>query len=190
MEFEFLSLERMYELSLRLAEEVRRSGFRPDVLLALGRGGLVPGRLLSDFLDIRELYVASVAFYRGVREPGERPSIKHMPREELAGRHVLLVDDVADSGETLVEALEQVRGAGAKEVRTATLYYKPWSRFKPDYYVATTSAWVIFPWERLEVLKDVFRKEGERGLSKLGYPRELLERLRALLDEGLEGEAA
>jgi len=189
LEFEFLSLQRMYELSLRLAEEVLRSGYRPQVLLALGRGGLVPGRLLSDFLDVKELYAASVAFYRGVRQPGEAPTIRYIPYEEVRGRQVLLVDDVADSGETLLKVLEEVKRAGAREARTATLYYKPWSKFRPDYYVATTRAWVIFPWERFEVLKDVYAKEGSGALEKLGYPATLLRRLRRLLAEGVEGQA-
>ncbi|WP_243666043.1 phosphoribosyltransferase [Vulcanisaeta sp. JCM 16159] len=66
---------------------------------------------------------------------------------------MLVVDDVTDTGKTLAVARDILRFYGAREVRTATLYVKPWSKIKPDYYVGTTDKWILFPWEVGEVIR-------------------------------------
>jgi hypothetical protein len=85
------------------------------------------------------------------------------------------VDDVSDTGESLKAAVDHVREKGVADARTVTVYLKPHTSFKPDFYAISTSDWIIFPWERLEATRLLIKeaKSGGRGLS---YVRETLER--------------
>jgi hypothetical protein len=86
--------------------------------------------------------------------------------EEISHKRVLVVDDVADTGESLLVALEHVRERGAGEIRTVTLYHKPHSKFRPDFFSQTTSHWIIFPWERLEATLLLIQETKARGESQ------------------------
>jgi hypoxanthine phosphoribosyltransferase len=72
---------------------------------------------------------------------------------------VLIVDDIADTGRSLAVAKDYVLRKGAKEVKVATIHYKPDSIFKPDYCIASTTAWVVYPWERNEVERELAKKK-------------------------------
>jgi hypothetical protein len=101
--------------------------------------------LLGDKL----LRMIHIKFYKGVDLRREKPElladVGELPEK------VLIVDDVADTGETLEFVLKHVRQKGAKEVRVATIAYKPHSRVKPDYHVFETDKWIVFPWEEMPV---------------------------------------
>lgn len=122
-------------------------GYFPDVLIGLSRGGLVPVRLLSDILGNPAVAVIKTEFYNGIGKTKGRPRITQGLNYNVRGRRVLIVDDVSDSGLSLVAARRHVLGKGAREVRIATLHYKPHSRLKPDYFMAETSEWIVYPWE-------------------------------------------
>jgi hypothetical protein len=79
---------------------------------------------------------------------------------------VLIVDDVADSGRSLTVAKEYILKQGAGEVKIATLHYKPVSMFKPDFFIGTTDAWIIYPWEVHEVERQRKRLEQEEKKKK------------------------
>lgn len=85
---------------------------------------------------------------------------------DVKGLSALLADDVADTGSSLILARDHVLSAGAKEVRIATLYYKPWSRIKPEYYVAETDAWIIFPHEIRETIEKLVGRLIGEGMKK------------------------
>lgn len=78
----------------------------------------------------------------------------------MQGLRVLLVDDVADTGKTLAAATSYISMHGPEEVKTATLYLKPWSMLQPDYYGEVTDAWIIFPWERMEAVRELVKEKG------------------------------
>ncbi len=116
--------------------------FEPDVIVGISRGGLVPARILSDILGKRVL-ILGMEFYKGINERKDRPAItQELPK--LEGLKILLVDDVSDSGKSLVTAMELLKG---NKVKTATLHYKPHSSYKPDYFVETSNSWIVYPWE-------------------------------------------
>jgi hypothetical protein len=140
-----------------LAEEVRKSNFKPDIIIGIARGGWVPARLLSDKLHHPEVASMRVEFYV---EPGvteKVPRLTQAPCVELRAKKVLLVDDVSDTGHSLALAVRSLKGA--KEVRTATLHFKPNSIFEPDYYVAKTDKWIVYPWEVEETKKKLGKKQ-------------------------------
>lgn len=79
-----------------------------------------------------------------------------------------LVDEIVDSGQSLKLIIDHINQQGASEVKTATLYYKPSSIIKPDYYEKETSKWIIFPWETKETLKEIYKihKDNAEQLKK------------------------
>jgi hypoxanthine phosphoribosyltransferase len=142
-----LSWDDLDRLVASLAAEVGRNH---DLVLAITRGGLVPAGMLAYRLDLREILVAGVEFYRSDGGTHARPRVLHFPDAALlAGKRILVVDEVWESGETMTEVLARVRGAGGWAV-SAVLHYKPGqSRVagRPDHYAATAEGWVTYPYK-------------------------------------------
>jgi len=99
---------------------------------------------------------------------------------------------VADTGKSLQLAIEHLRQQGATEVRIATVYRKPLSIIKPDYYEKETRSWVVFPWETKETISKFVEKHGAKSavnveaakLVKAGLPKQLVEEfLKEVLEE-------
>jgi hypoxanthine phosphoribosyltransferase len=190
-EFEVPTWRRIYLMLLGQAEKIRESSFKPDVIIAVSRGGWLPARVLSDLLETG-LGNVSVEFYLGVAETRKAPVLTQSASVPVAGKKVLVVDDVADSGESLKLVKAHILQQGAKEVRVATMYYKPWSVVKPDYYVLETRHWVVFPWEIKETVRKIVEKGSDKDavgvviakLVKAGLPKHLAERfLKEIVEE-------
>jgi hypoxanthine phosphoribosyltransferase len=152
MECEVLSWAQITRLVQRLAQAIRASGFEPDVIVAIARGGYVPARLLADALGVMALTSLRVVHYGAGAQRLRRARLVEPLRMAVAGRRVLVVDDVADSGATYRLARRHIARAQPAMLRTAALHYKIQSDFEPDYYAQTLSAWrwISYPWARLE----------------------------------------
>lgn len=159
-EFTHLSWEDVEELTIALSEKIKRVGFKPDIIVAVSRGGFDPARILCDQLLIRRLASLQVEYYEGVNV-GEEPEIVIPLNADVIGLDVLLVDDVSDSGESLNLALEHLKEKGSEEVRVATLHCKPWSDFEPDFFVERVTSWIVYPWELKETIRNIARKLSE-----------------------------
>ena len=134
-------------LVARLAEAIGRDY---DLVLAITRGGLVPAGMLGYRLDLREILVAGVEFYRGDGGTHPAPLVTHFPDAGLLrGRRVLVIDEVWETGETMAEVVRRVREAGGV-VTTAVVHYKPGrSRVSmtPDHHAAEADGWVTYPYK-------------------------------------------
>lgn len=159
------SWDEIYELLLNLAIKIRQSGFHPDLIVGVSRGGWAPGRILSDLLANTHTANIKIEFYVGIGKTARKPIVTQPISEDISNKKVLVVDDVADTGESLLVALDHVRERGAADVKTVTVYHKPHSRFKPDFFAETTSNWIIFPWERLEATKLLIQEAKAQGHS-------------------------
>lgn len=144
-----LSWELFGELCRALAVRVGRD-YDPEVIVGIAAAGVIPGAVISAMLQ-KEFYAIKITRREtddGVRQ---RPEVLSAAPTQLAGRRVLLVDEVCDSGDTMRLALAAVRGVGPAEVRTATSLVHE-GGYQPDYYALSTDGTVIFPWDR-EVLE-------------------------------------
>ena len=144
---EWLTWETYGEASRWLAERVEGSGYRPDIVLAIARGGLLIGGSLAYSLGVKNVFVINVEYYTGLDERLEFPIFLPPPLNlmDIRDSKVLVADDVADTGATLRAVLELCRPEVA-EIRSAVLYEKPQSVTHPDYVWRHTDRWIEFPW--------------------------------------------
>ena len=126
-----------------------------DAMLLVTRGGIVPGGLLAEAMNITQVLTAAVDFPATMELPSNKllswPQFLQFPDENLlARRRVLVVDDVWGSGRTITAVKNRVTVAGGT-ASTCVLHYNPYRNLflpaKPDYYAATTDAYIIYPWE-------------------------------------------
>lgn len=136
-----------------LAEAIAADGFRPDVILAIARGGLIVAASLGYALGVKNTWTMNVEFYTGIDERLELPIILPPVPEfvDLEEAKILIADDVADTGATLA-LVKEFCSSRVGEIRIATLYEKPRSTVKCDYVWRRTDRWIEFPWSALPVL--------------------------------------
>ena len=185
LEFEIPSWNQIYSLLLKLAEAVQKSGFEPDVIVGVSKGGWIPARIMSDLLENPKLANVTAEFYVGVAETKHEPIITQPVSVSVKGKKVLVVDDLADTGKSLKLVNLHLKKQGASEIKIATIYYKPWSIIVPHYYEKETRCWIVFPWELKETVRKTVEKFRDKGravedakekLISSGLNRELVER--------------
>ena len=170
---------------LLLAEKIQADKFDCDLIVGVSRGGWVPARVLSDLLENSSIANVRAEFYLGIEESRKEPLITQPISVPVKGKNLLVVDDVSDTGKSLSLVKSYLCEESAAELRTAALYYKPWSILEPDYYIKKTRSWVIFPWERKEAFRKIIEKtrQEERSLEKItqtlvssGFDQKLIDR--------------
>jgi hypothetical protein len=130
-----------------LGRMVVDSGFRPDVILSIARGGLFIAGSLGYALSTKNIFVMNVEYYTDIDERHEVPIVlpPYLELVDLEDSRVLIADDVADTGHTL-EMVRDFCTTQVGEVRTAVLYEKPRSVVTCDYTWRRTDLWIDFPW--------------------------------------------
>ncbi|RMX06997.1 phosphoribosyltransferase [Allofranklinella schreckenbergeri] len=155
----YISYHEYNSLIEKLALIIHRSGWEFDTVLCLARGGMRPGDIISRIFQ-KPLAVMSTSSYRAQAGTvqGHLNIAKYIttPKGELSGK-VLLVDDLADTGHTLVEVVKLLREGypPITELRTAVLWTKGVSVFKADYSVEDlpTSPWIHQPFENYDEMR-------------------------------------
>jgi uncharacterized protein len=152
---EFIRADELVRDSFELARRIYDSGFRPQSLLVLWRGGTPVGIVIHEFLDFMgiptyHLAVKSESYVGIHRQVEPRLELMEGFLERIAADSpVLVVDDIFDSGRTLFKVTELLH-TKTRHVRIATLFYKPGAAqvpLAPDYYLRTTDRWIVFPHE-------------------------------------------
>jgi len=148
-----ISWNELVNLTERFIEKIPKNNF--DYLLCISSGGLVFGKLVSDYLTLPLGVIAASAYKKGERELRDNEVIiKDIATiKPLEGR-VLLLDDLVDTGLTMNRVTNHINNnKKVNLLKTGVLYKKPQTRFQPDYWVEETLKWVVFPYERKEFLR-------------------------------------
>lgn len=126
-----------------------------EAMLMITRGGIIPGGMLAEALNVTHLLTAAVDFPAQMEsERGNLlmwPKFIQFPEDELLrGRRVIVVDDVWGSGRTISAVKNRVAAAGGNPY-TCVLHFNPhrnlFGTARPDYYAASTDAYIVYPWE-------------------------------------------
>ncbi len=149
MEKVYLSWEAVEQLINAVIPKLKERQY--DSLLAITRGGIIPGGLIAEKLGIVKVLIASVDFYSDEESQMDWPVFMQFPVDSLLyGEHVLIVDDLWDRGREVTSVKERVEQAGGTAT-TFVMHYKPHRSIfpdaAPDFYTAITKDWIIYPWE-------------------------------------------
>ena len=163
---EILSWNRVVRDTIKLSKSIIDSGFKPDIVVAIGRGGYVPARILCDYLLIRDLTSIKVEHWGSAATETEKAVIKFRLCTDIKDKSVLLVDDITDTGDTLRVSLKYLKDFGPKTIKTAVLIHKTCSVIVPDYFISKIIKWhwVIFPWHIWEDLTGFVKNIKDKGI--------------------------
>ena len=134
-----------YELAKKLAEGL--AAHQPDVIIGVARAGLFPATAVACMLR-RELFPVRITRRLDDEVVYDLPVWKTKVPSDVAGKVVAVVDEIADSGQTLALVAEAVEQAGASKVITACLVSHSWAEPSPDLRAVVSDALVIFPWDQ------------------------------------------
>jgi hypoxanthine phosphoribosyltransferase len=151
---ELVTWNSSYDLARILSELVRGSGYSPDLIIAIGRGGYVPSRVVADFLLMNRLTSIKIEHWGIAAEKKEKALVRYPLSVDIRSKKILVIDDVTDTGETLRISTDYLEGFEPREIRTGVLQHKTCSLFKPDYYAEEISEWrwIVYPWAVFEDL--------------------------------------
>lgn len=148
-----------HRLIEQLIAQVYESGYKFDAILCLARGGLRIGDVVSRVYDMPLAILAASSYREAAGTQQGRLDIGQFITKtggEIAGK-VLLLDDLVDSGVTMARVIDHLkqRFPAIEEVRTAVLWYKAVSTFRPDYFVQhlDSSPWIHQPFEEYDALR-------------------------------------
>jgi len=116
-----------------------------DTILPISRGGLSMGQMLGEYYNLRKVYAINTIGYEGSRKLEE---VKVFNIPDLSdSKEVLIVDDIIDSGDTLVEVLKILeKEYPAITFYTASIFYKSTAIIKPTWWVKEPNGWIEFFW--------------------------------------------
>jgi hypoxanthine phosphoribosyltransferase len=157
----YLSYLQIHETVKHLARRIQEAGFDPDVIVAIGTGGFIPARILKTFIN-RPVYAVGISYYGLDNVPKATPQtiqwIDEVERK-LAGRKVLLVDEVDDSRVTLEHCLKELLGHEPEEIAVVVLHNKDKEkrgslpRGIRHYFVGQEmeDRWICYPWDAEDI---------------------------------------
>ncbi len=185
---ELVSWDTATSLSWSLAAMIRASRFTPDLVIAIGRGGYVPARIVCDRLLISDLTSIKIEHWGIAARKFDQARIRFPLSIDVEGQSILVIDDITDTGETLITAQEYLGRSRPEEIRTGVLQHKISSVFEPDYYAELISEWkwIIYPWAIHEDMTGFLEKVlSERPASPDDLAGALLKRfaMRTEMDE-------
>jgi hypothetical protein len=169
--------EELYELVKEIATKIKKDNYQPDMVIALSRGGFVPARLICDFMIIKDLISVKVDHWGITATKNGKAHLKYPISADLSGKKTLIVDDITDTGESMMIAKEFAEKLNPRETRTATIFHIKTSKFLPDYCGKEIDwIWVIWPWNYFEDMCNITPKVLD---EKLGHSvKEIKEYLR------------
>lgn len=178
---DLMSWEDFAVLARELALRIKQSRFRPDLVIAIGRGGYVPARVVCDFLLHEMLTSFKVEHWGMAAEEKPSVNVRFPLAVDIRDKTVLVIDDVTDSGKTMDVATSYLRCLYPREIRTAVLQHKVSSPYRPDYFAREEKEWhwIIYPWAVHEDIVGFVKKVlASTPLDEKGIMKGLAEKYR------------
>lgn len=170
-QLQYVTWSQFHHMGLSLADKIEANAITPDTIVSVSRGGHVLSRILSDFLDL-PIYSVSIQSYESIEKQGELRITQELGLD-LADKTVLLVDEIIDSGRTLVRSLEYLKDLGASQILSVAAHVKPKAILMPDIFVEQTDKWIVYPYEVRETIISLWPMWHKAGLTKGDLTREL-----------------
>ena len=151
--FKFVSWDDLETDCAVIYSKMLKDNYKPDCIIGLFRGGIVPARIFSDYFNIwLDFFALDVKLYNGINKRMKKPKIRIFD-EDIKGKEILVIDDIYHSGTTMKSVLEFLKG---EKITTTTVFWKETAEEKPDYYagVAKKDEWIVFPWEKREFKRE------------------------------------
>jgi uncharacterized protein len=164
MDFLVLTWNKSHGYVHDLAKKIEKGNEKFDVIIAIARGGVTVGHMLSDFLAT-PLASFTMTSYKGF-EKQDKPYISYELKNSFEGKKVLLVDELSDTGTSFTHGVEYLKQLGASEIKTAAIFIREYTKFVPDFYVKAANSWVVFPWDQRETIETLAKKWKDEGDSK------------------------
>ena len=162
-ECEVMDWDLFYQLARKVASKINNSGFKPDIIVGLARGGWVLARVLCDLIGVKDLVSLKVEHWGVTATPDGKAKLKYPLNVDLSGKNVLVVDDITDTGESMRVTLEYIKSLNPLQIKTAALRHINTSKFLPEYFgEEITWRWVIFPWNFTEDMCNIVPKVCKR----------------------------
>jgi hypothetical protein len=179
MEKLFIRANELLEDSFNLAWKIFESGYKPNYIIGVWRGGAPVGIAVQEFLSVLGIKSDHIAirtsYYSGINERNETVQVyglNYVIKKLESEDRLLVVDDVHDTGNSINQIISDLRKACKKnspEIKIATPYFKPnknETETKPDFFIHETDKWLVFPHE-LEGLTMEEIKENKPELRNL-----------------------
>lgn len=151
MNFVTLTWIDIEEICRDITKQITDKKWEFDTIISVGRGGMIPARILSDMLSIPTVYMYNIKLYKGIGDRHNRPTTESF-NYNIEKKRVLLVDDILDSGITIEHVYNNLQNNRTSELKIATLFCKSHATNKPTFFARLCEAddWIIFPWEKTE----------------------------------------
>jgi hypothetical protein len=145
-----------------VAQKISETGFKPTVVIGLTRGGWVPARLICDHLKVKKLYAVKTEHWGVTANQDGKALLTQELSIDIENDSVLVVDDITDTGESLILALGHLMKMKPKELKSSTLLHIAHSKIQPDFFCVHVPkeewTWFIFPWNLHEDLRTLLPK--------------------------------
>lgn len=163
----YLSANQVLEDSFELGSKIISSGFQPDLIIGVWRGGACVAIVIHELMTrigINSDHIPVRAqLYSGIAQRSTEVNLEgldYYAKRQTQFNKILLVDDVFDSGQTMAaikNKIMEISEGKLTKLRIATLWYKPENNetdLLPDYYLRSTKSWLVFPHELCDIDKD------------------------------------
>lgn len=171
--FYYVSWEKYHQVCFEMAKKIIKKNIFLDRIAVISRGGLIVSRILSDYLDL-PISPFTIVAYTGVNAKKKAKVVEGL-KARIKNEVVLLVDEVADTGDTYITALNYLKKFKLKKIYTAAPFIKVWTKYRPNFWQKELGKWIIFPYDIRETIKETKGKLSLQELVDLGLPKNQIE---------------
>jgi len=171
MEFKatYVSWSEIEEWTKGIMKMIIKDNYNPDIIIGIARGGLVPARMVADYLFKKDLLSIKTEHWGLTATMDGKAVLKEKLNYDITGKKVLIVDDITDTGESMKLSYNYIKSLNPAELKTTSMLYVNGSNYTPDYYGKGLSkeqwAWFIFPWNVYEDTYNLSKKFMESPIN-------------------------